>query len=46
MKTKLFSKILGVGLAIGLVFALGAAFIPAEEAQADEMEWGQVTTPS
>jgi len=46
MKTKLFSKILGVGLAIGLVFALGAAFIPAEEARADEMEWGMVTTPS
>jgi len=46
MKTKLFSKILGVGLAIGLVFALGAAVIPATEAQADEMEWGQVTTPS
>ena len=38
MKTKLFSKILGVGLAIGLVFALGAAVIPAGEAQADEME--------
>jgi len=46
MKTTLFSKILGVGLAIGLVFALGAAVIPAGEAQADEMEWGQVTTPS
>jgi hypothetical protein len=46
MKTKLFSKILGVGLAIGLVFALGAAVIPAGEAQADEMEWGTVTTPS
>jgi len=46
MKTKLFSKILGVGLAIGLVFALGAAIIPAGEAQADEMEWGQVNTPS
>jgi len=46
MKTKLFSKILGVGLAIGLVFAMGAAIIPAGEAQADEMEWGEVTTPS
>jgi len=46
MKTKLFSKILGVGLAIGLIFALGAAVIPAEEAKADEMEWGEVTTPS
>ena len=46
MKTKLFSKILGVGLAIGLVFALGAAVIPAGEAQADEMEWGPVNTPS
>jgi len=46
MKTKLFSKILGVGLAIGLVFALGAAIIPAGEARADEMEWGTVTTPS
>jgi len=45
MKTKLFSKILGVGLAIGLVFALGAAIIPATEAQADEMEWGTVDTP-
>jgi len=46
MKTKLFSKILGVGIAIGLVFALGAAVIPAGEAQADEMKWGTVTTPS
>ena len=46
MKTKLFSKILGVGLALGLVFALGAAVIPAGEAQADEMEWGEVNTPS
>jgi len=46
MKTKLFSKILGVGLAIGLVFALGAAIIPAGEAQADEMEWSKTTTPS
>jgi len=46
MKTKLFSKILGVGLAIGLVFALGAAVLPAGEAQAGEMEWGETTTPS
>ncbi|MDD5509560.1 MAG: hypothetical protein PHI12_01925 [Dehalococcoidales bacterium] len=46
MKTKLLSKILAVGLAIGLVFALGAAVIPAGEAQADEMEWGEVNTPS
>jgi len=46
MKTKLLSKILGVGLALGLVFAMGTAVIPTDEAQADEMEWGTVTTPS
>ncbi|MDD5591179.1 MAG: hypothetical protein PHY18_04560 [Dehalococcoidales bacterium] len=46
MKTKLLSKILGVGLAIGLVLSLGAAFLPAGEAQADQMEWGAVNTPS
>ncbi|MDD5509553.1 MAG: hypothetical protein PHI12_01890 [Dehalococcoidales bacterium] len=46
MKTKLISKILGVGLAIGLVFSLGAAFVAAPAASADEMEWGAVNTPS
>ena len=46
MKTKLLSKILGVGLAVGLVFALGATVIPAGEARADQMEWGKVNTPS
>ncbi|MDD5591085.1 MAG: hypothetical protein PHY18_04065, partial [Dehalococcoidales bacterium] len=46
MKTKLISKILGVGLALGLTLSLGAAFIAAPAAQADEMEWGQVNTPS
>ena len=46
MKTKLLSKLLGVGLAIGLTFSLGAAFIASPAAQADEMEWGQVNTPS
>ena len=46
MKTKLISKILGVGLALGLTFSLGAAFIAAPGAQADEMEWGTVNTPS
>ncbi|MDD4985577.1 MAG: hypothetical protein PHQ43_07280, partial [Dehalococcoidales bacterium] len=46
MKTKLISKILGVGLALGMVFSLGAAFIAAPAAQADEMEWGSVNTPS
>ncbi|MDD5511236.1 MAG: hypothetical protein PHI12_10555 [Dehalococcoidales bacterium] len=46
MKTKLISKILGVGLTLGLVFSLGAAFIASPAAQADEMEWGPVGTPS
>ncbi|MDD4984551.1 MAG: sialidase family protein [Dehalococcoidales bacterium] len=46
MKTKLISKILGVGLALGMVFSLGAAFIATPVAQADEMEWGAVNTPS
>ena len=46
MKTKLISKILGVGLAIGLVFSLGAAFIAPTAAQADQMEWSPVHTPS
>ncbi|MDD5511227.1 MAG: hypothetical protein PHI12_10510 [Dehalococcoidales bacterium] len=46
MKTKLISKILGVGLALGLTLSLGAAFIAAPAAQADEMEWGLVNTPS
>ena len=46
MKTKLISKILGVGLALGLVFSLGAAFVAAPAAQADQMEWGPVNTPS
>ncbi|MDD5511239.1 MAG: hypothetical protein PHI12_10570 [Dehalococcoidales bacterium] len=46
MKTKLISKILGVGLALGLTLSLGAAFIAAPAVQADEMEWGQVNTPS
>ncbi|MDD5511148.1 MAG: hypothetical protein PHI12_10115 [Dehalococcoidales bacterium] len=46
MKTKLISKILGVGLALGLTLSLGAAFIAAPAAQADEMEWGAVNTPS
>ncbi len=46
MKTKLISKILGVGLALGLVFSLGAAFIVPTAAQADQMEWSPVNTPS
>ncbi|MDD5509555.1 MAG: hypothetical protein PHI12_01900 [Dehalococcoidales bacterium] len=46
MKTKLISKILGVGLALGMVLSLGAAFVAAPAAQADEMEWGPVNTPS
>jgi len=46
MKTKLISKILGVGLTLGLTLSLGAAFIAAPAAQADEMEWGLVNTPS
>ena len=46
MNTRILSKFLGVGLAIGLVFSLGAAFVQPDEAQADEMEWGTVNTPS
>ncbi|MDD5511613.1 MAG: hypothetical protein PHI12_12515, partial [Dehalococcoidales bacterium] len=46
MITKPISKILGVGLAIGLTLSLGAAFITAPTARADEMEWGPVNTPS
>jgi len=46
MQNKLISKILGVGLALGLTFSLGAAFIASPAAQADEMEWGPVNTPS
>ena len=46
MKPKLISKILGVGLAIGLVLSLGAAFIAPPAAQADQMEWSPVNTPS
>ena len=42
MKTKYVSKILGIGLAIGLVFAL----LPLGPVAAGEMEWGKVTTPS
>ena len=48
MKTYRISKILGWGLATGLVFALGAAILlpTPSAAQPSEMEWTTVTTPS
>ena len=45
MQNRRISKILGIGLSAGLIFALLGAVLAAPVA-ADEMKWSTVNTPS
>ena len=46
MKSKLISKILGIGVAAITVIALGGAFLSASPAAADTTKWTSINTPS
>src|SRR5512137_786289 len=46
MKSKLISKILGIGVAASTVIALGGSFLVAAPAAADTTKWSSIETPS